>query len=153
MIFHLLSLFSHVQGLFPTDRRILLDLMPPVLRDRSAKKPPEPTKPYQRPPARRVASARHAPPRRKIPEPKATSRVQFDPAAKLPPALQERMNYLCIGGPKHQHQVYGPLSAYLQGYKYPATHFLVKPQALLREECSDTVEPLRGEDGKWSNFV
>ena len=60
------------------------------------------------------------------------------------------MNYLCIGGPKHQHQVYGPLSAYLQGYKYPATHFLVKPQALLREECSDTVEALHDEEGEWS---
>jgi hypothetical protein len=66
----------------------------------------------------------------------------FDPAANLPERLQRRIDSWQDNPPKSQFQAYGPLTAYLQGHKFQSDRFLVKPQALLREE--DAGE----EDGK-----
>ncbi|CAL1697699.1 unnamed protein product [Somion occarium] len=63
----------------------------------------------------------------------------FDPAANLPLPLQRRIDSWKAHPPKSQFQVYGPLNAYLQGHKFLPNRFIVKPQALLREE--DAGEP------------
>ena len=57
----------------------------------------------------------------------------MDPAAQLPERLQRRLDSWQYNPPKWQHQAYGPLNAYFS-LKFPPTHFLVKPQALLRKE-------------------
>ncbi|KAJ7202612.1 hypothetical protein GGX14DRAFT_653845 [Mycena pura] len=60
----------------------------------------------------------------------------FDPAEKLPKLLQERLDSWRLSPPKRQFQVYGPLSAYLQGHKFRTDRFLIKPQKLLRKSAS-----------------
>ncbi|KAI0688009.1 hypothetical protein BC835DRAFT_1374610 [Cytidiella melzeri] len=60
----------------------------------------------------------------------------FDRTALLPDYLQDRLDGWQANPPAHQHQTYGPWNAYLQGQKFLAEHFLVKPQALLREETA-----------------
>ena len=57
----------------------------------------------------------------------------MDPAAQLPERLQKRLDSWKYNPRKWQHQAYGPLNAYFS-LKFPPTHFLVKPQALLRKE-------------------
>jgi hypothetical protein len=65
----------------------------------------------------------------------------FDPAANLPQRLQLRIDAWEENPPKSQFQAYGPLTAYLQGHKFQSNRFLVKPQALLREEDARDGEP------------
>ncbi|KAF9458308.1 hypothetical protein BDZ94DRAFT_1313416 [Collybia nuda] len=65
----------------------------------------------------------------------------FDPEAQLPEGLQSRLDALKDNPPKSQFQIYGPLNAYLQGYKFPFNHFIVKPQALLRGEQAELYSP------------
>ncbi|KAF9062766.1 hypothetical protein BDP27DRAFT_1336187 [Rhodocollybia butyracea] len=57
-----------------------------------------------------------------------------DRNADIPPKLQARLNSWIIKKPKSQFSVYGPLNAYLQGVKFPADDFIVKPQPRLRQE-------------------
>jgi len=57
----------------------------------------------------------------------------MDPAAHLPERLQQRLDSWMQNPPKWQHQAYGPLNAYFS-LRFPPSHFLVKPQALLRRE-------------------
>ncbi|CAA7268222.1 unnamed protein product [Cyclocybe aegerita] len=75
------------------------------------------------------------------------SMALFDPAARLPRRLQSRLDSWYTDPPKSQFQVYGPLNGYLQGHKFTTTKFLVKPQALLREEdASNTEADTTGSD-------
>ncbi|EPQ52050.1 hypothetical protein GLOTRDRAFT_140513 [Gloeophyllum trabeum ATCC 11539] len=74
----------------------------------------------------------------------------FDPAQNLPQRLQERIDAWEHSPPKHQHQVYGPLNAYLS-LKFGPEQFLVKPQALLRKETAEGLiglEDLAEGDGE-----
>ncbi len=66
--------------------------------------------------------------------------ASFDPAANLPQRLQCRIDSWETDPPKSQFQVYGPLNAYLQCHKFRSEKFLVKPQALLREEDAGAAE-------------
>lgn len=78
------------------------------------------------------------------------STAMFDPAQNLPQRLQERIDAWEHSPPKHQHQVYGPLNAYLF-LKFGPEHFLVKPQALLRKETAEGptgLEDLAEGDGR-----
>ena len=77
--------------------------------------------------------------------PRPRSKKKFDPAQQLPLRLQERIDQWQTAPPDHQHQAYGPLCAYLQGHKFPTDQFLVKPQALLREEAADNAQIGPGE--------
>ena len=58
----------------------------------------------------------------------------MDPDAQLPERLQGRLDSWMQSPPKWQHQAYGPLNGYFS-LKFPPSHFLVKPQALLRREA------------------
>jgi len=72
----------------------------------------------------------------------------MDPAAQLPDRLQKRLDSWKYDPPRWQHQAYGPLNAYFS-LKFPPTHFLVKPQALLRKEvppADDDDEVLPADD-------
>ena len=74
----------------------------------------------------------------------------MDPAAHLPERLQKRLDSWKYNPPKWQHQAYGPLNAYFS-FKFPPTHFLVKPQALLRKKVpqadSDDDDSKDSDDG------
>lgn len=61
----------------------------------------------------------------------------FAPNFDMPDRLRARIDAWEKAAPKWQHKAYGPLNAYL-GLRFPPTHFLVKPQALLREEVATT---------------
>jgi hypothetical protein len=75
----------------------------------------------------------------------------MDPAAHLPERLQKRLDSWMQNPPKWQHQAYGPLNAYFS-LKFPPTHFLVKPQALLRREPpSVATDDSDGSDGDSSD--
>jgi len=50
----------------------------------------------------------------------------------IPDNLRERIELWDILPPKSQFQQYGPLTGFLS-IKFPQSHFIVKPQALLRE--------------------
>lgn len=63
--------------------------------------------------------------------------AQFDLDEKLPRALQERLDAWQFSPPRRQNQAYGPLTAYLQGTKFPNSEFLLKPQKLLRIAAHD----------------
>ena len=65
---------------------------------------------------------------------------KFDPDAQLPGRLQSRIDAWRDNPPENQFQAYGPLNAYLQGHKFKTDKFLVKPQALLREEDAGAEE-------------
>lgn len=67
-------------------------------------------------------------------------RNTFDRGANLPLRLQERIDRWKNDPPTHQHQLYGPLNAYLQGHKFTSDRYLVKPQALLRKEWAESSE-------------
>lgn len=60
---------------------------------------------------------------------------KFAPEANLPARLQARIDAWDEAPPKWQHEVYGPLISYLS-IRFPPTHFLVEPRALLREELA-----------------
>jgi len=64
---------------------------------------------------------------------------------KMPPRLRARMDAWGDSSPKWQHKVYGPLTAYL-ALRFPPSHFLVKPQALLREEVATPNDVVAGEE-------
>jgi len=74
--------------------------------------------------------------------PPKTFAPDFD---KIPPRLRTRINSWGKSPPKWQHQAYGPLNAYL-GLRFPPSNFLVKPQALLREELA-TPKNVSAEEG------
>ncbi|KAF9790429.1 hypothetical protein BJ322DRAFT_388797 [Thelephora terrestris] len=66
----------------------------------------------------------------------------------LPDSLVKRLDDWHKCPPKWQHKAYGPLNAYLT-IVFPPEHFLVKPQALVREEPAGgvTVKPGEGAVG------
>lgn len=60
----------------------------------------------------------------------------LDPAAGLPPALQERLDEWHVNEPDSQFSQYGFLNAYL-GIKFTAHRFVIKPQKRVRVELID----------------